>query len=181
MKRISNKSRCLAPDAGYRIIIAFSILALMLSLTGCAQLRKKFIRKKKVEEAMPHYERIKKYDVSPSIELYTKHYIFWRSWHREAVNLLGKNTKKDKRCVREMIKNLEDMRDLLVDEKGDQLEDHILVLRKIERDLQKRSLTFATKTRVRMVLEKEFKLIKINFSYTKMEPYIRSDFKKSAS
>ncbi|NQT23283.1 MAG: hypothetical protein HQ579_07615 [Candidatus Omnitrophica bacterium] len=157
------------------------ILILTLNLTGCAQLRKKFIRKKKVQEALPHYERIMKYDVSPSIELYTKHYVYWRSWHREAVVLLGKNIKKDKRCIREMISNLEDMKSMLDDEEGDKLEKHIAVLRKIESDIKKGSLTLATKTRMRMVLEREFTLIKRDFSYAKMDSHIRSDFRRISS
>jgi len=167
--------------SGYWLRTVILILILTLNLTGCAQLRKKFIRKKKVTEPLPHYERIMEYDASPSIELYTKHYVYWRSWHRDAVVLLGKNIKKDKRCIREMISNLEDMKSMLDDEEGGKLEKHIAVLRKLESDIKKGSLTHATKTRMRRVLEREFTLIKRNFSYAKMDSHIRSDFRRTSS
>lgn len=157
----------------------FVVILITANLTGCASLRKKFIRKKKKpKDVTPHYYSIQKYDILPSIELYTKHYVFWRSWHNEIIELLGENSKKDKRCIDEMVGNLEDMKTLLVDEKGEELERHIQVLRGIEKDIAGQKLTFGAKTRVRRVLEKQFKLIRINFTYRKMDPFIRAEFKK---
>ncbi len=150
----------------------------MLNLTGCANLRKKFVRKRTPKKTSPHYYRMEKYTVVPSIELYTEHYTYWRSWHREIIELLGENTKKDKRCIREIIGNLEDMKSMLVDKKGDTLDEHIQVLRNIEGDIKRGSLTLATRTRIRRTLEKELKLIKIDFSYRKMEPFIREEFRR---
>lgn len=154
------------------------VCVLVLTLSGCAGLRKKFVRKRTSEKTSPHYYRIEKYTVAPSIELYTTHYTYWRSWHREIIELLGENIKKDKRCIREMIGNLEDMKSMLVDKKGDMLDRHILRLKNIENDINKGTLTLATRTRIRRTLEKEFKLIKINFSYRKMGPFIRSEFRR---
>ncbi len=160
--------------AGLVVVCVF-----MMSLSGCAELRRKFVRKKSLKKTSPHYYRIEEYTVVPSIELYTKHYTYWRSWHREIIELLGGNTKKDKRCIREMIGNLEDMKSMLVDKKGDMLDEHIQILKDIESDINKGSLTLATRTRIRRILEKEFRLIKINFSYRKMEPFIRSEFRRT--
>jgi len=165
------KSRCLI--AGLVVVCVF-----MMSLSGCAELRKKLVRKKPLKKTSPHYYRIEKYTVVPSIELYIKHYTYWRSWHREILELLGENTKKDKRCIREMIGNLEDMESMLVDKKGDMLDGHIQTLKNIEKDINKGALTLATRTRIRRTLEKQFKLIKIKFSYRKMEPFIRSEFRR---
>lgn len=173
------KKNARASSLASRIMLILLILFLALDTTGCAGLRKKFVRKKKVEEKKPHYYRIEKYDTHPTLELYTKHYVYWRSWHREIIELLGENIKKDKRCIDEMIGNLQDMMIMLVDEKGDELEKHIEALRGIKKEIDRRDLTLATKTRVRRVLEKEFMLIKIDFSYRKMAPYIRSEFRKS--
>ncbi|MCK4464000.1 MAG: hypothetical protein KAU58_06780 [Candidatus Omnitrophica bacterium] len=165
------KFRCLI--VGLVVVCVF-----VPALSGCAGLRRKFVRKRTSKKTSPHYHRIEKYTVVPSIELYTKHYIYWRSWHREIIELLGENTKKDKRCIREMIGSLEDMKSMLVDKKEDMLDGHIQILKNIENDINKGALTLATRTRIRRTLEKEFKLIKINFSYRKMEPFIRSEFRR---
>jgi len=152
---------------------------LVMNLAGCASLRQKFIRKKKKDkDVRKSFSHLTEYKVRPHIELYTRHYIYWRSWHREIIELLGKNSKKDKRCIREMIGNLDDMRSMLVDEKGDGLDKHIKELESIEKDIKRGSLTEATMTRIRRTLEKEFMLIKIEYSYTKMEPYMRSEFRR---
>ncbi len=45
------------------------VCVLMMSLSGCAELRRKFIRKKPLKKTSPHYYRIEKYSVVPSIEL----------------------------------------------------------------------------------------------------------------
>jgi len=160
------------------ILYLIASVVILTQLTGCASLRKKFIRKKKVTKETPHYSRIREYDNVPTMELYTKHYIFWKSWHREIMELLGQNSKKDKRCIDEMIGNLEDMKAMLVDEKGDQLDGHIQVLRDIKRDIVGGALTHFTRVRVRRTLEKEFTLIKINFTYRKMEPFIRAEYRR---
>ena len=162
----------------YSCLVGLIIIFAVMNMSGCASLRKKFIRKKEEKEGLPTYHRVKEYKASPSIELYTDHYIYWRSWHREIIELLGKNAKKDERCIREMIGNLEDMRAMLTDEKGDELEEHIKILRGIEKDIKKRNLTLATKTHTRRVLEKQLKLIRIRFTYTKMEPFIRAEFRE---
>ena len=77
-----------------------------------------------------------------------------------------------------MIGSLEDMKSMLVDKKEDMLDGHIQILKNIENDINKGTLTLATRTRIRRTLEKKFKLIKINFSYRKMEPFIRSEFRR---
>jgi Ni,Fe-hydrogenase I large subunit len=176
------KSQIPNPKSQIQILIALLIsLLFAMNLCGCAELQKKFIRKKKTVKAEPHYYRIQDYKVKPSIELYTQHYVYWRSWNREIVEMLGINSKKDKRCISEMIGNLEDMASMLIDEKAQELDKHIQVIRGIENDIQRGNMSFATKSRIKKVLEKEFALIKINFSYRKMGPFIRPEFKRMQS
>ena len=64
--------------------IVILIVALSFTLTGCAQLRDKFVRKPKDEETtLRHYQAVREYNVRPNMELYTKRYIFWKNWQRE--------------------------------------------------------------------------------------------------
>ena len=163
------------------VLIAFVLVCVAINISGCASLRDKFVRKKKKEATTAHYRSMVDYDIRPSLELYTKHYVYWRSWSKELLELLGENAKKDKRSIREVIGNLEDMRNMLVDVKADELEKHIERLRGVEKDIAKGNITTGTKTRIRLVLEKEAKLIKIDFSYRKMGPFIREEFRRKPS
>jgi hypothetical protein len=147
-------------------------------MTGCGSFRKKFQRKKKEEKSKPYFYREKEYDIKPSITLYTKHYQYWKSWHREILENLGQNTKKDQRCVEEMIGNLMDMKSMLDDEPGDKLQAHIDKLWDVQTDMRKNMLMSTTEeTRIRRTLEKEFTLIKRDFSYNKVRAQIRPDFR----
>ena len=89
-----------------RLLSLAVISVLLLSLSGCAALKKKFTRKKKKTET-PVFYHVRKYDVKPSIDLYEKHYIFWINWHRELVMELGENFKSDTRSIQELRSNLE--------------------------------------------------------------------------
>ena len=113
------------------------VIFIVFNLGGCASFRKKFIRQKKEKKVAPTYSRIEEYNTVPTIEIYEKHYIFWRSWHREIMELLGENSKKDKRCISEMIGNLQDLRSMLVNEKGDELDKHINRLKEVEKTIIK--------------------------------------------
>lgn len=151
-----------------------------IGLTGCSSLQKKFIRKKKGPEKPPQVYHVQQYNITPSIELYSKHYIYWKNWHRQILDTLGDNSKSDARCIQEMISNLVSMKEMLVPEKGDQLDKHIVKLQKIEKDIKAKNLTDATKTRIRRTLEKELKSIKVQFSYRKIGPYLAKEFRNGA-
>ena len=166
MKRITSK-----------ILLAVLALALLIDLSGCAALKKKFTRKRKKDVKMPVYYQVRKYDITPSLELYEKHYIFWVNWHKELVQELGDNFKSDKKSAQEMIANLEDMGTLLVDEKRDELTPHIVELQKVKAIIDKRNMTKANETRIRHILDREYRAIKREFSTSKMKNYIRKEWR----
>ncbi len=160
-----------------KFLLATVLLALIINLFGCAALKKKFTRKSKVKRKTPVYYTVKKYDVKPSIELYEKHYIFWFNWDKKLIVELGKNFKSDIRSTQEMIANLQSMASLLVDEKAAALSAHVDKLKKVESILKKRNLTKANETRIRHILEREYRSIKRKFSPAKMKGYIRNEWK----
>jgi len=161
------------------LLLALS-LCVMVATSGCSSIQKKFTRKKKGREKPPQIYHVQDYNITPSMELYTTHYIYWKNWHRQILDTLGDNTKNDKRCIEEMISNLISMKEMLADEKGDKLDKHILRLKNIESDIKNQNLTDQTKTRIRRTLEKEFKLIKVEFSYRKVGKYLRPEFRREA-
>ncbi len=167
----------------YRLLLA--LLAVILALSGCSQMRDKFIRKPKEAEKKPHYYRVKSYDVHPSLELYTKRYIFWKNWHRDFMDLMAQpdqdiqapaNHKKKVVAIEQELSNLIDMRNMLVDEKGIELNEYIIQMTEIEQQIKKQKLLPGTQTRIRRKMELMGKEIKRDFSYNKIGDYIRSDF-----
>src|SRR4030042_732606 len=160
-----------------KILSLFILCSLFLNLSGCAALKQKFTRKTKAKTGAPVYYQVKKYDIKPSIDLYEKHYIFWINWQRKLVSELGKNFKSDIRSTQEIVSNLEDMATLLTDEKALELEPHINVLGEIKGIVSKSDMTKANETRIRRILENEYRVLQREFSPVKMARYIREEYK----
>lgn len=155
------------------------LVAFIFTLTGCAQMRDKFIRKPKEEDtSLKRYQAVREYDVHPNMELYTKRYIFWKNWHRELLEVLSdSNTKKTTVAVEQEVSNLMDMKSMLVDEKGDELQKYIDELVEIEATIKKERITGGNEIRIRRRLETLGRQVKMRFSYTKMRGFIRDDFR----
>lgn len=159
----------------------FAIVAgLVFILSGCTQLRDvQLVRKKEVKKGPPRYYAVHEYDVHPNLELYTKRYIFWKNWHRELLDVLGdENRKKAIVAIEQEVSNLMDMRDMLVDEKADELQKLIDKASKVEAVIKKQKVTVANEVRIRKQMELVGKKVKKGFSYRKIQGYIRSDFKE---
>lgn len=159
-----------------KIITMVVLAGFVANLSGCAALKKKFTRKKEEKPKAPLYQ-VRKYDIKPSLELYERHYIFWVNWHKKLVNELGKNYKSDLRSVREMIMNLKSMAILLVPEKAAYFAPHIDELAKAEVIIEKRNMTKIKETRIRRILEREYRAIKREFSPSRIAGYIRKEWK----
>lgn len=159
-----------------RVALFAVISGILLNLSGCAALKKKFTRKKAPKKT-PVFYSVRKYDVKPSMDLYEKHYVFWVNWHRELIMELGKNFKSDIRSAQEMRGNLESMESLLADEKAAKLAPHITEVKKVEEILRKRNMTKANEARIRQILEREYRVIKSQFSPSKVEGDIRAEWK----
>ena len=161
-----------------RVLIIISILAFAVS--GCAEMRDKFIRKPKEEKRpMKRYQPVKEYDVRPNLELYTKRYVFWKNWHRELLSVLRDDNHKKKVVAAEQeLSNLMDMQSMLVDEKADQLQKCVDEMTEIEMTLKKEKVTSGNEVRIRRQLESLGREIKKKFSYNKVRGFIRNDFRR---
>ncbi len=91
-----------------RILTFFLILTLGLT-SGCYNIRKKFIRKKKGQEDRPVYIDFKDYPLTPSREAYIDYYLFVRGWLDELAEALNKGLsyKRERRAINEAIMNFE--------------------------------------------------------------------------
>lgn len=150
---------------------------LLFSSFGCESLKKKFTRKKKEPVTKVAYFRVKKYDIKPSMELYEKHYVYWINWQRKLTDTLGKNFKSDRRSSEEAIGQLEDMAGILTDEKAELLVPHINEMKAAKAIICKRNLTKANETRIRLIIEREYRVIKRKFAPRKMAGSIREDWR----
>ncbi len=160
------------------------ILVLVFFISGCAQLSEKFVRKPKEEGTAMRYRMVKTYEVRPSLELYTKRYVFWKNWHRESLDLLAESDRKQDFNQKKMIVSLEqevsnlmDLQSMLIDEKAEQLQPLIDQMAGIEADVKKNGVTRGNTVRIRRTLEMAGRNVKEDFSYNKVRGSIRDEFR----
>ena len=105
-----------------RIKEAFLVLLcffMLLSLTGCESFTRKFTRKSKKSNQPVEMVLVPEEYKGPNMtkeELYRQHFIFWQSWQDELENALAQKSslKKKVDCAQEALKNLINMKNMLV-------------------------------------------------------------------
>ena len=160
----------------FKSIALIIIVGFVFNLAGCAALKAKFTRKKKDKKSSVYYQ-VRAYDIKPSMELYEKHYIYWLNWHKKLLQELGFNFKNDIRCMQDISGNLKDMQGMLVDEKAAEFQPHVDDIDKAKAIIDRRSMTTSNETRIRIILEREYRVIKRSFSPKEMTGFIRKDWK----
>jgi len=159
-----------------KLIWLVAILFMVTSVAGCASVQRKFTRKKKEVKAMPRVIQEKKYDIKPSPELYSKHFAYWQSWSSELLQDIGQNHKKDVRCIEELMSQLDDMKDILVQEKADGLQKHINRYKEIRDTIVNQDMSTMVMNTTRMDLDREDRIIKNDFSVKRIRNYIKKSF-----
>lgn len=113
-----------------QIIILSTIYYLLSTTIGCEAFVRKFTRKSKKEQLqqeelvlVPEEYTCK----ATKEELYRQYFLFWKSWHDELINSLtvGANHKKQITAAGEALKNLEQLKAMLNEEKQKKLEVYI--------------------------------------------------------
>ncbi len=126
-----------------KTIFLVTSFLLVVTLVGCEAFVRKFTRKPKTEN-LPREEMIltpQEYKV-PQVsneDLYQQHFLFWKSWNDELIESLssGGSHKKQLSCIREAIKNLANLKDLLGKEKQKKLEVYLTLLKTLEISIDK--------------------------------------------
>lgn len=149
-----------------------------LLLSGCAQMRDKFVRTRKDDSSeLPRYQQVRSYTVRPTLELYTQRYVYWNSWHNELLAVLDDtNHKKKTMAAQQALSNMISMSRMLEDDLREELLSHVDEMRDIERQIARARLTSATEMRIRRRLETMGRQIRRDFSYTAVPDSIRSEF-----
>lgn len=163
-----------------KIITLLIVVFVALNIAGCEPLKKKFTRKKKNVVKMPRIYQVQKYIKKPTPELYQKHYAYWRSFQAEMLSTLGQSHKRDMMCIEQIITNLQDMQNMLVPEKGDELKKHIDRLVRIKDIVTREELSQFNSSYVRSTLEREERFVKREFYYDKVKKYFKTSFEDEA-
>jgi hypothetical protein len=158
-----------------KILSFFLAIVLVTNLSGCETVRKKFTRKKKTVVKMPRIYQVRKYEKKPIAELYAKHFAYWVSWHSELLRTLGANHKKDKKCIEEIMNNLNDLRNMLLPEKAEALKVHMEKLERVRTVIEREELTQFNKSYVAMTLDREDRSIKRDFKLSKVKDFLKKD------
>lgn len=127
------------PQVRHIILLATCYL-LLATLIGCEAFVKKFTRKPKrftvKEEPVLVPEQYSLSDISTE-ERYRQYFLFWKSWQDELITALGSSAshKKRKDCLKQAIRNLEEMRFLLFEEKQKELDVYLERLRHLTNEI----------------------------------------------
>ncbi len=157
---------------------SLSIIVAIVIFSGCAQLSEKFIRKNEEEESSTkRYYAVRKYDVKPSLELYTKRYVFWKTWHGELLTVLNNdNHKRVVEAAEQTVSNLVDMKRMLAEPKAGELSVIIGEMDALKKRIKDERITGANGIRIRREWETLGRRIKRDFSYNDVEEYIAGEF-----
>ena len=113
-----------------RIFLVFLCCFLLLDLAGCEGFTRKFTRKSKKSnqpvEMVLAPEEFKGPNMTKE-ELYRQNFLFWQSWHDELENALTQKSslKKKVDCAQEALKNLVNMKNMLVPDVQKNLEIYV--------------------------------------------------------
>jgi hypothetical protein len=146
-----------------------------LNLVSCDAVQRKFTRKQKKVKA-PRIVQEQKYEKKPTPELYEKHFAYWQSWSSEILQDLGDNRKKDRQCIEQIIGQVNDMRNILVPEKGDELAKHIKRYEEVRDVINREELSQYNKSFALTTLDREDRLIKNDFCISKVKNYLKKSF-----
>src|SRR3989338_6681729 len=102
------------------------LCVLTIALTGCETVKRKFVPKKKEQPKRLSLYEEKGYIKEPNIELYKKHFLFWKSWQGELAEALGGgNHLKEISCAESAVVELGIAKSFLIDEKQKELEQEL--------------------------------------------------------
>ncbi|HAJ56946.1 MAG TPA: hypothetical protein DCL35_04165 [Candidatus Omnitrophica bacterium] len=159
-------------------VIVCAIVCIFL-VTGCETLRKKFVRKrKKTESTEPMVIVPRDYSAHPfpSDVLYKQYFVYWKSWNQELVSsLIDKlSYKKILDCAQQSLVNLRKMKDLLADEKANELQVYIDRTQDLEARIEHaKNLPPSQMNMLKYDAERILSTVNRNFDSRKMKDHLK--------
>ncbi|MCA9405099.1 MAG: hypothetical protein KC684_01050 [Candidatus Omnitrophica bacterium] len=162
------------------VCLCFCLAITVFTLSGCEPLRKKFRReKKKDKESLRIVPILDPVDYAPARfspeEKYTYHYTLWKAWEKElAQNYTNDSTQySDKRqeyLIAEIIKQLGEMKTLVVTDKAKKLEEILKDMDKLQKEYEKPE-DLRSRFQMRSLLKRTSKTIRDDF-----DPEVMKEF-----
>lgn len=124
-----------------KIIIVSLSCILLANLSGCESFARKFTRKSKKADQAIEMVLIPEEYKGPNMtkeETYRQYFLFWKSWQEELINAFAQRSSLKKKidCGQEALKNLVNMRGLLVAPAQKNLDVYIAKSRDLISDMQ---------------------------------------------
>lgn len=151
------------------------IIAMVIGLTGCGELARKFIRKSSPKKEEYAFYQVEEYKAKPALQRYQNHYILWHNWQAELVRSEGTSYLRDIMSANEALKHLTSMRDLLADEQAKKLDIEIADLESVIDNIEKRRKCVKDSVSNRRTVERVERIVLAEFSYKRMYKYIKAE------
>ena len=151
---------------------------ILIGLTGCASIPKKFIRKKNEPAHIPSviYFQEGPYQKKYSNAYYYKtHFTLWKSWQDELLLQWNGNSKKVARATQEAYSHLTEMNRYLVLEKQNELKPLLDELSEIVKQMNIDAYAESSQSGVRVELEKIKRIVSNDFYYDKVKDSVLVD------
>lgn len=161
-----------------RTIVVLMILS-FFSLEGCEAFRKKFVRKKQIEEEEEEQVILEPQEypevVYDNSALYKNYFTLYKAWYGDLLDSLipDASYKKQLQCFNEALKNLSEMRNLLKQEKQQEIDSSIQEISKNKEKMTGARLKNAILPQLKSDLASIDRKIRAQFNYNKIKDFIR--------
>ncbi|MBL7071244.1 MAG: hypothetical protein ISS26_03620 [Candidatus Omnitrophica bacterium] len=150
------------------------IVFLVVNIAGCAELRRKFVKKSETKPEERSFYRIEEYQPKPPHERYKESYMMWHNWHLDLLRTEGNSRKRDINSASEALKHLTAMRDLLAEEKAGELDEQAAKLQGIIDGLKNGRSNVMDDINTRKAAERMERTVINMYSYNKMKEFIKT-------
>lgn len=161
-----------------RTILVLIILTFLYS-EGCEAFRKKFVRKKHLEDETEEQVILEPQEYPEVIydnsTLYKNYFTLYKAWYADLLDSLKDegSYKKQLQCFVEVIKNLSEMKNLLKQDKQQEIDVYIQEISENKDRLANSALKNAIIPQLKIDLNNIEKKIRINFNYNKVKDWIK--------
>ena len=160
-----------------RILSVLLFCFLLVDLIGCESFTRKFTRKSKKSENAVEMVLVPEEYKGPNMtkeEIYRQYYLYWSSWQEELINALTlkSSLKKKVDCAQEALKNLVNMKLMLVIDAQKNFDSVIARLNDLLADM-KSDVYGANDSRNLQVAERINSSVHKDFIYPKIRNYLK--------
>jgi len=157
-----------------RIAMILFVGIVAINLSGCATLKKKFIRKKPPTKVSPVLVPQDYKGIYPNSVLYSNHFNYWRTWTEDLIDCIdtrGSNKREILASAR-AVEDLQRMQDLLTGEKKEELSKYIKFYQEVQKKFEAGQPDEINASRLRSDLESRRRVIIRKFEPKEVKNYI---------